>query len=1042
MGMRKAFLSSTFKDLASYRDAVYRAIEQMDGWHCVRAEDFGARDWEADEFCRQKVAECDLFIGILGLLYGSIHQPSGLSYTEREYEAAVAASKPRLMFLTPEDFPVPGNLMEGSRKQRKQRAFRQRVSVERIRESDWTTPDQLARSVVIAIRNWEKQPSQETPSPAPTCSHIPDRQSALLRYLRYLRRACNALPLAALSEEADPHRQAEITLDRVYIELDTLTQVPLTEEQKHELRKFPWVTSRPLSALEAAADNNNKQLVILGDPGSGKSSFVNYLVYSLVAAYLEKRTLSDKWPHGFLVPVRVILRELAATLPLEDQLAGLSANERDRVLCETIRAYIARLLTACEADEAMPIIRDALDQGKSLVIFDGLDEVSLNQRRLTRQAVEAFVHYYPDNRFLVTCRIRSYQGEARLRAFNDVTLAPFDEPKIKAFVTAWYQALADLGQMMQNDAEKRAQNLWQAVQALTELARNPLLLTTMAVVHTAQVELPRERAKLYQRCVEVLLRRWHKHKAGEVPILTELGVSESVLLSALWEVAYAAHAMGKPGEAADLPRSQVLSILAQYMGDDYGKAQRFLQHVDDRAGLLVGQGGVDEPVYTFPHRTFQEFLAGCHLALGGRDFGRRLRGLLTGGDHWTLAARLGAEHLLYNVGDITRVLDALYTLCPVAEPRSEADWRGVLWAGDFAAEIGVERVRADIENPDGGPTFLERLVPRLVSILEKGLLTPLEREEAGTALAHLGDPRRGVRLLPDGLPDIVWCEVPAGPFLMGSDAQKDPQAFRGEFPLHVEESIAHPYFISRYPITNAQFAVFVQAGGYQERGYWREAEAVGVWKGGKVKAWNDDEPRDRPFDYGAPFNLPNHPIVGVTWYEALAFCRWLTEKLQEMGGPLQVWRNGRVETSILDAGSLVVRLPTEAEWEKAARSTDGRIYPWGNDFDSGRCNMAESGIGSTSAVGIFPGGDSPYGCADMAGNVWEWCSTKWAENYQGYEKDRVKREDLRGEDLRVLRGGSWGSDRNSVRCAFRDRDDPYYRYSGIGFRVVGASCSP
>ena len=185
---------------------------------------------------------------------------------------------------------------------------------------------------------------------------------------------------------------------------------------------------------------------------------------------------------------------------------------------------------------------------------------------MTRKAVEAFTRRYLGNRFLVTCRVRSYQNGTRLFTFTDVTLAPFDEPKIQGFVKCWYQALADLGHD-RIQAESRADDLLEAVGRLVELAQNPLLLTTMAVVHTAQVELPRERAKLYQRCVDILLRRWHKHKAGEVPILTQLGLSESsALLSALWDLAYAAHASGEPGKAADLPRSQALKILSKHMG--------------------------------------------------------------------------------------------------------------------------------------------------------------------------------------------------------------------------------------------------------------------------------------------------------------------------------------------------------------------------------------------------------------------------------------------------------------------------------------------
>ena len=394
-------------------------------------------------------------------------------------------------------------------------------------------------------------------------------------------------------------------------------------------------------------------MVILGDPGSGKSTFTNYLGYLFAGARLGEIEPTEGWPHGPLLPVRFLLRDLVADLPAEADLDCLPADRCDQALSEAMRAYLPTLLAASDAGAATPLVREALEAGQCLVIFDGLDEAPPDRRRLVRMGIEAFARRHAGNRFLVTCRVRSYQGETRLPSFADVALASFDPPKIEAFVTAWYAALADLGQMPRKEAEQRTANLRQALERLTELAQNPLLLTTMAVVHTAQVELPRERVKLYQRCVEVLLRRWQKHKAGKVPVLTELGVSESVLLAALWEVAYAAQASGGRGEAADVPRSQALKILARRLNDDYGKAQRFLEHVDERAGLLVGRGGVDEPVYTFPHRTFQEYLAGCHLALGGRDFGRRLRGLLPEGDRWALAARLGVEHLLYNVGDST-----------------------------------------------------------------------------------------------------------------------------------------------------------------------------------------------------------------------------------------------------------------------------------------------------------------------------------------------------------------------------------------------------
>jgi formylglycine-generating enzyme required for sulfatase activity len=830
------------------------------------------------------------------------------------------------------------------------------------------------------------------------------REEALTRYLHNLRRLCNALPLTALAEEEGPHHRAAITLNRVYIALNTTDYVSRTEEEilaRRSEREIPRLSDiiRPLPALEAA--DQGARLLILGDPGSGKSTFVNYLAYLLAGAWLGEEEIPEGWSHDALLPLRVVLRELVGYLPKTGELQQLSAEKRMSWLVSTIWEYLCQDLEATyRAGEALEILEREVDRGRALVIFDGLDEVAPERRGVVREAVEAFCQQCDEkSRVLVTCRIRSYQGEARLSAFADVTLASFGTGQIDDFVGRWYQALAYLGALKPQEAKRQTENLRVAVRPLMELARNPLLLTTMAVVHTAQIELPRERARLYQRCVDVLLRRWHKHKAGEVPLLNQLGVSESELLVALWEVAYQAHQRADAKEEGDLPRSEVLRVLADHLGGKYGLAEQFLDYVDTRAGLLVGQGGIREPVYTFPHRTFQEYLVGCHLALGGRDFGRRLRGLLEEGDLWALAAQLGAEHLLYNVGDVTKVLDAAYILCPVAEPEGEAGWRGVLWAGLFAAEVGRRRIEEDTESPDGGAAFLERVVSRLVKILEEEQLGPIEHAAAGDALARLGDPRPGVGLRSDGLPDVVWCEVPAGPFVMGE----------GDEQYQVDLSA---YSISKYPVTNAQYAAFVQDGGYTEK--WRHCWTGAGWQ------WKKD--RTGPDMEGGAFDLPNHPVVMVTWYEGVAFCRWLTERLREAGelGPNQE-----------------VALPTEAQWEKAARGDDGRIFPWGNEFDPARCNVLETGIGATSAVGIFPAGASSYGVLDMSGNVWEWCRTKW----RGYEEPAD--ESLEGDVRRVLRGGSWRSGRDLARCVERPWDLPYFSHYNFGFRLVspvGSGC--
>jgi len=194
--------------------------------------------------------------------------------------------------------------------------------------------------------------------------------------------------------------------------------------------------------------------------------------------------------------------------------------------------------------------------------------------------------------------------------------------------------------------------------------------------------------------------------------------------------------------------------------------------------------------------------------------------------------------------------------------------------------------------------------------------------------------------------------------------------------------------------------------------------------------------------------LPNHPVVGVTWYEALAFTRWLTEELRGRGWP-EGWR---------------VQLPSEEEWEKAARgalelpaegsrgesletvagtapeqaadSFDGidnplarRVYPWGDEISVEHANYEDTGIEATSAVGCFPEGASPYGCEEMSGNVWEWC------------RDVLKGEATDPQAAVALRGGSWIFPTQSLAAAIRSRNRARVRYRDIGFRVVLLSVS-
>lgn len=268
---------------------------------------------------------------------------------------------------------------------------------------------------------------------------------------------------------------------------------------------------------------------------------------------------------------------------------------------------------------------------------------------------------------------------------------------------------------------------------------------------------------------------------------------------------------------------------------------------------------------------------------------------------------------------------------------------------------------------------------------------------------------------------IAWQRVPKGPFTMGSDDHYDD-----EKPRH-EVEISYDYLISRYPITQAQYRVFVEAGGYteQSRPYWTAAG----WQEKEEKGWTG------PRQYGHPYEIANHPVVGVSWYEAVAFCRWLTGWQQARG--LDLTGDALANLSGLDNNPWVIRLPTEAEWEKAARGTDGRIYPWGNeDPDSNWLNY-KGEVGHTTAVGLYPRGVSPCGCMDMVGNVWEWCATRYGKSYPYDTSENEWSTDyLENQSNRSRRGGAWLNVEDHCRAAYRFNDHPLCRDLNQGFRVV------
>jgi len=300
----------------------------------------------------------------------------------------------------------------------------------------------------------------------------------------------------------------------------------------------------------------------------------------------------------------------------------------------------------------------------------------------------------------------------------------------------------------------------------------------------------------------------------------------------------------------------------------------------------------------------------------------------------------------------------------------------------------------------GGVAFVVTLVLAVViwmSFQRPQSESAADMERFSRLTASFGNPsgfRSDVWFLPDE-ELLGFVEVPAGPFLMGSNPAIDPLAFDNEWwpGAHSQVRVDLPvFYVGRYEVTVAQFAAFVEETGYRA---------------------NDEAFR----------GPPGHPVATVSWTDALAYSRWLEATLRE-------WPETPAELSRLLRDGWRISLPTEAEWEKAARGSDGRIYPWGNEPRRDRANY---GGRSTAPVGSFECPECPFGLLDMSGNVWEWTRSP----YQAYPYDESNdREGLDADALWVMRGGSFNDQERNVRTGIRGGADPGVRRPFIGFRLV------
>ncbi len=822
-------------------------------------------------------------------------------------------------------------------------------------------------------------------------------------YLDHLRRSYRALDFKGIPQLETLSR--ELLLEEVYVPLVARPELPAGETWERRLagrllgkEALPDEalaaagagSAAPLRVEEALADKS--RVVVLGDPGSGKTTLLKHLALRLAG--------EPDAPLPILVPLNAYADALARA---------------DRNLQSYLPDYYAGLAQGVAG--LAPLFDSALAGGQAVILLNGLDEVQRDRPHLVIK-VQAFAREVAarGNKLVVTSRVVGYR-EAPLdpKDWSLYTLLDFDRAAIEQFAAKWCAAFekSTLGDTPEARAaaEAERQSLLAAVEAnpgVARLASNPLLLTILALIKRQGVTLPNRRVELYELYLKTLISAWSKARAlDKKPAGPPLDYLQTVAVLgplALWLRA-------ENPTAGLVPEERLVEWLTRHFsGEDWGlrpgpareRAREFLESVRKYSNLLLERG---QGRFGFIHLTFEEALAARGLVQLGQlkldDSVAVIREHLTDpGWRETILLAVGVWGLVREqprvAGEVARAM--LRMPCT-----DQAAGQNVLLAGaclENAGELGLGRVAAG------------EVTAALLAAAGDRSLQPAVQRDAGFSLGCAGW----------APPDLdAFIAIPAGPFLYGDDKRR----------LEIKQSFA----IGKYPVTNRQYRSFIEAGGYDRREWWRDDGWA--WQAGTYDSRAPEEHRNwlaarPPKERGAPFfwrdakwNNPLAPVVGVSWFEAEAYCAWLAK---ELGRP--------------------VRLPAEEEWERAARHTDGREYPWGNTFDRERLNCAEFWGGaaelsdwekwknwvgtdsfktaSTTVVGQFPAGNSAAGISDISGNVLEWTNS-W------YDTEKI---------YRAARGGSWFNYRNYARCAAHYVFVPDYFFSLVGFRVMSPAQHP
>ncbi len=730
-----------------------------------------------------------------------------------------------------------------------------------------------------------------------------------------------------------------------------------------------------------------RRLVIIGGPGSGKT----YLLLNILLAY--SRSLYEQREGSFSQAGR---DEKKLSSSSKQRLAAedghlpilLSLRELGQYLKKShhrpgfdsklrLLNYLRESCMAQELSFQENFFHAYLASGKAVILMDGLDEVDDSRlRERVARLIEKFVKGYPDCRYVVTSRPWGCEGAALLgEQFGTLQIGDFNSSEARKFIRS-FSITVETGLMGVETPEVLGQAKQRAEKLVNDLDSSPRMaeLAVSPLALTVLALVQRERDQLPE---------------------SRLDLFESGLQVLMASGLFAQKAIRSSRDVAEGRRTleMIAFWLHQNNQSEIGSAELttilqswFLQwHKGDEARAAVAVSNFLQFVDKEGGLFFQ-YRPG-KFGFAQRTFQELLAAQALAEREDTLAYTLKClaspwwhEVILFEAGILNRqakhrLRELVQFILGSGSQTGQQPYHSAFLASECLFDLNLKHLETGLS--DDVKKSLRKLVNSQIQPGDRQGL--VNKVTASNALVSLQAGAIQARFWTPPFGEPEWVRIPAGEFWMGETDGDSNFA-------HV---VALPeYQIARVPVTNAQYALYLKDSA---------AELPDHWRSGKV-----------------PKGRENHPVVNVNWHEALAYCTWLAEKTNQP-----------------------VCLPSEAEWEKAARGTqDQREYPWGA-WDELRANTSEFALGDTTPVGLFPTGASPFGLLDMTGNVREWTRSLADFNYPYDPMDKT-REDLHALDdqPRVLRGGSYYYTHDFARCAQRQYYYPDFRFFNFGFRVV------